>query len=286
MSEPVAKSPLMQSFIVAAKEAAKARAAVLVTGESGAGKTYWAQWLHQQSGAPGQPQVFSGMWCDPAAIAHALNQTGTVILDEVAGLPQAVQRALIELLDRSPKAWVVSLTRDEPVSSVAAGRLMPALLHRIDVFRLGLPPLRARLEDLVPLATELLDEHAKATGKRLAFGRPGLEALSRHDWPGNVRELGNTVVRAASRTLNGWIEPADLALTRPDPTRPLLPPEVPIDLDALERLAIAEALRRVNGNRTHAAKLLGIGLRTLRAKLNSRDVDAGAGLEPELKKSA
>src|SRR5206468_2222374 len=121
------------------------------------------------------------------------------------------------------------------------------------------------------LATGLLDEHGKAIGKRLAFSRPALEALSRYDWPGNVRELNNTVVRAASRTVNGWVEAADLALTRPDPARPLLPPEVPIDLDALERLAIAEALRRVNGNRTHAAKLLGIGLRTLRAKLNGRE---------------
>ena len=285
MSEPIARSQLMQSFVAAAREAARAKAPVLLTGESGAGKTYWARWLHEQGGNGAPAQLFSALWCDPAAIAMSLGNPGTVILDEVASLPQAVQRSLVELLDRAPKAWVVSLTREEPVSAVAAGRLLPALLHRIDVFRLGLPPLRARPEDLAPLASELLEEHARATGKSISLGRTALDALGHYEFPGNVRELSNALVRASARAMHGWIEAHDLALSRSMPARPLLPPDVPIDLDSLERLAIAEALRRVNGNRTHAARLLGIGLRTLRAKLNSRE-HGDAQPEPEMKKSA
>ncbi len=271
MSEPIARGQLMQSFVAAAREAARARAPVLLTGESGAGKTHWAQWLHRQTGRPQPPQVFSALWCDPAAIALALAEAGTVILDEMAGLPHGVQRALIELVDRPHRAWLVSLTREDPVNAVAAGRLLPALLHRIDVFRLGLPPLRARHEDLEALATELLDEQGSASGRRVALGRSALDAMARYDFPGNVRELSNALVRAAARAHHGCVEAHDLALAHPEAARPMLPPELPIDLDSLERLAIAEALRRVNGNRTHAARLLGIGLRTLRAKLNSRE---------------
>jgi DNA-binding NtrC family response regulator len=106
-----------------------------------------------------------------------------------------------------------------------------------------------------------------------------MAALERHPFPGNVRELRNVLQRAVVRCRGGVVEPLHLGL---EATRlmalPSPPGELPLDLASLERLAIVEALRRVRGNRTHAARLLGIGLRTLRNKLRAAR-EAGAPLE-------
>jgi DNA-binding NtrC family response regulator len=144
------------------------------------------------------------------------------------------------------------------------------------------PPLRDRLEDVPALAEHLVTEIATRIGRpapELAAG--ALECLRAYPYPGNVRELANILERALVRCrsprlgaehLDPGLRAAPVA--RAAPRADLhpgdgLPPGLPIELEALERLAITEALRRVGGNRTHAARLLGISLRTLRNKLRA-----------------
>jgi DNA-binding NtrC family response regulator len=157
-----------------------------------------------------------------------------------------------------------------------------------------IPPLRDRPEDVAALAPALLADAAERLARPVpALSDGAFAALRRHPFPGNVRELRNVLERALVRCRGPVLDAAhlDLGPRPPAPSSPAaaevapLPAAgafaagLPLDLDSLERLAIAEALRRVGGNRTHAARLLGIGLRTLRNKLRGFR-DAGVDVEP------
>jgi two-component system response regulator FlrC len=174
------------------------------------------------------------------------------------------------------------------------------LYYRLFVFPIVLPPLRERPDDIPALIDHLLQKLSESLGRPAPVLSEGAQAaLTAYPYPGNVRELGNILERALVRCRVSTLELGHLwqgearelgiadgaapALSPPDgapsvslpprnsggrlPERRFLPEGVPIDLPSLERLAIQEALRRVNGNRTHAARLLGISLRTLRNKL-------------------
>ena len=203
---------------------------------------------------------------------------------------------------------VVATTNRDLAEMVRRGRFRSDLYYRLNVFPIVLPPLRERPEDLPLLAAEILEETA------LELGRPvpqldgaALELLGQHPFPGNVRELRNLLSRALVRCRGGVVgaahlslslvtpvapgpaagtramaDPGELSSPYPDDERarsPSYPPGLPLDLAELERLAVAEALRRMSGNRTHAARLLGIGLRTLRNKLRAYR-ETGVEVEP------
>ena len=199
---------------------------------------------------------------------------------------------------------VIATTNRDLSQMVAAGLFRQDLYYRLDVFPLALPPLRDRREDLPELAAAILDRVASAHGREApVLDGSALRALQSARLPGNVRELGNLLERALVRCRGGVISGAALgALGSPtvslmlaanssaeQPIRALrqessagspglasescqseaaYPAGLPLDLAALEKLAIAEALRRTGGNRTKASQLLGIGLRTLRSRLN------------------
>jgi two-component system response regulator FlrC len=194
---------------------------------------------------------------------------------------------------------IVATTNRDLAEMVRRGEFRSDLFYRLHVFPIVLPPLRERPEDVGPLAARLVAEAARALDRPApALADETLTLLRRQPFPGNVRELRNALERALVRCRGPVLEPRHLAfgpVRGVDPASPLaaapwdapaadpgasapavpprrapfpaFPPELPLDLGQLERLATAEALRRVNGNRTHAARLLGIGLRTLRTKL-------------------
>ena len=217
---------------------------------------------------------------------------GTILLDEVSEMPLLLQAKLLRVLqereiDRVGGARpvpvdvrVIATTNRDLPAMVAAGEFRQDLSYRLDVYPLHLPPLRERREDLPALCDDLLS-HLSAAHERPVppLDPSALRALLAAELRGNVRELGNLLERALVRCKGSPITAALIGLA-PEPApvavRPVasetcvgqFPPDLPLSLDALERLAIAEALRRTDGNRTHAAALLGIGLRTLRNKLN------------------
>jgi len=288
---PVAESPAMREALLAAHDVAPTPTTVLILGESGAGKEILAREIHGRS----QRAAGSFVVLHCAAADRAEGELlagpggpfsraagGTLLLDEVSELSPAAQARLLRLLqerESSPpgaaEARVIATSHHDLPALVESGRFRSDLYYRLNVFPIALPPLRARPEDLLPLAEGLLAEAAEAAGiAPPALGPGARAALVAHPFPGNVRELRNLVERAVVRSRGLAVEPHHLGLTAPPaleaaPSGERLPDGLPLDLGRLERLAIEEALRRVQGNRTHAARLLGIGLRTLRNKLRT-----------------
>jgi two-component system response regulator FlrC len=192
---------------------------------------------------------------------------------------------------------IVATSNRDLGAMVRRGEFRADLYYRLNVFPIVIPPLRERRDDVPALAERLVEEMAREMGRPApSLDDAALAVLRRHDFPGNVRELRNVLERALVRCHGPVLGPATLRLA--DAPHPPAPPEqpapspfslqdAPLDLAALERLAIAEALRRVGGNRTHAARLLGIGLRTLRSKLRAwretgvpLDAAGAAGRQP------
>ncbi len=292
----VAASPAMARIVREAAMVAPTDATVLVSGDSGAGKEKIANFIHAHSARAGGP--FVAVNC--AAIPHTLVESelfghvkgaftgadanrsgrfetasgGTLLLDEIGELPLDVQPKLLRVLEdgayervgesvtRHADARIIACTNRDLEKEVAAGRFREDLFWRLNVFHVHVPPLRERAEDIPELVRVFL---ARA-GKEKARLSPATQALlAAYPWPGNVRELANVIERAAILSSGAVILPEHL----PEKIRAQAPPAPPRDdaqslsVEAAERRAIREALRQTGGNRTEAAKLLGMSRRTL-----------------------
>ena len=264
---------------------------VLIVGETGTGKGYVAHRIHERSPRAAQPfvevngaslsatflesELFGherGAFTDARQAKRGLLEVaarGTVFLDEVGELAMEVQPKLLKVLEERSfrrlggtaelrsEARVLAATNQPLTEQVAAGRFRADLYYRLHVLTLALPPLRERRAELRGLAAGFLPR-----GARLA--PTGLRAIEQYDWPGNLRELKHTLWRAALLAEGAPVEPRHLALPRlPGATSPA----GPLTLAEAERRAIRAALEATEGNRVHAAQLLGIARSTLLEKL-------------------
>jgi DNA-binding NtrC family response regulator len=162
---------------------------------------------------------------------------------------------------------VIAATNADPEARVREGRFREDLLFRLDVIRVAVPPLRARAEDILPLALRFAGEFAAAFGREVAGLRPAAEeALLAHDWPGNVRELRNRVERAVALATSPWLDAADLFPELPRPLEEVLPTLAGV-VEAAERRSIAAALAATGGDVAAAAKRLGVARSTLFEKM-------------------
>jgi len=308
-AEPVARSEAMREVLAAADDVAETPTTVLLLGESGTGKEVLARYIHRRSARTAGPWVAVNCAALPADLLEselfghergaftgaAERRTGrfeqasggTLLLDEVSELPLPLQAKLLRALQEREidrvggqrpipvDVRVIAASNRDVAGMVARGQFRSDLYYRLNVFPIVVPPLRERRDDLPTLVVGLLEEAALEMGRappRLADD--ALDLLAGHDFPGNVRELRNLLQRALVRCRGPVVGSEHLrpGVSRPAPRSTAdtaLPEGLPLDLGSLERLAIREALRRVNGNRTHAARLLGIGLRTLRNKLRA-----------------
>ncbi len=240
-------------------------------------------------------------------------QRGTLLLDEISELPLPLQAKLLRVVQEREvdrlggqrpvpvDVRVIATSNRDLTDMVQRGLFRSDLYYRLNVFPIILPPLRDRLEDLPALAAALVADASRELGRPAPLlDEAALAVLRVNPFLGNVRELRNMLERALVRcrgpvlgaahlglSVGGGQAPALHALKDMAPLAglalgggrsPALKGELPLDLGELERLAIAEALRRVRGNRTHAARLLGIGLRTLRNKLRAYR-EAGVNVE-------
>ncbi|RMD47067.1 MAG: sigma-54-dependent Fis family transcriptional regulator [Alphaproteobacteria bacterium] len=283
---------------------------VLVTGESGAGKTLVARILHDHSDRRGRPLLVvepedllaaEG----PAALA-ARARGGTLLIEEIADLPDPAQARLARLIDTlggegAPR--VVATTQADPEEALAAGRLRQDLFYRLEGVRLEVPPLRQRLDDLPLLAEALLAEGA--AGGELPARRLSAEALAlmrRYSWPGNVRQLANVLRRAAALGRGPEITAAEMQsalAAEPRARREALrargglsetvaeelrayfaahgdllpPPGVWHRVRAeVERPLIEIALEATGGNQQRCAELLGVNRNTLRKRIRELQI--------------
>ena len=232
---------------------------------------------------------------------------GTLLLDEISEVSPRVQAKLLRVLQEREfervggtktikvDVRVLATTNRDLKKAVADGDFRQDLYYRLNVVPLMVPPLRERRDDLMPLAEAMLHAAARSYGIKVrGFSDAAREAMYSHDWPGNVRELQNTIERAVIMAEeNHIIEPSCLGLIHQN-CAVVKVPAVPqqqsmfVDelaeqsedgikpLDVIEREHIFRALEETHGNRTQAASLLKISIRTLRNKLNEYKVECFA----------
>jgi two-component system NtrC family response regulator len=243
--------------------------------------------------------AFTGAAADRPGCFRAADR-GVLLLDEIGDMALPVQAKILRALqqgevtpvgsDRTVRVdvRVVAATHRDLAAAVRDGRFREDLYYRLDVLSIRVPPLRERLADIVPLAEHFLRRAAGgATPKALSAG--AAQALLQHRWPGNARELRNLMERCQALVRHRVIEAADLdggrtapdlaaapaggaAAPAADGAAPALPPdwldaELPAAVERLERLLIAQALARAQGNRAEAARRLGIHRQLLYRKL-------------------
>jgi DNA-binding NtrC family response regulator len=296
----VARSPLMQAVFHDASLIAPSETRVLITGESGVGKEILADVIHAWSLRGAGPLVKINC----AAIPETLLESelfghekgaftgatttrigrfeeadgGTIFLDEIAEMSPPLQAKLLRVTqggkfqrigsnrEVNTNARILAASNRVLEDEVKAGRFREDLFYRLNVVELNIPPLRERREDILPLAAKFIEELTKG---RARFSETVAACLENYAWPGNVRELRNAMERAA------LLSRSELILTEHLPTRVRVIAEqsAPREsgdrekLDEIERLAIMQALRQHDSNRTETARALGISRRALIYKL-------------------
>jgi len=216
-------------------------------------------------------------------IAHE----GTLLLDEITEMPLHLQAKLLRVLQegevdrlggRKPvkvDVRVIATSNRNIEQTVADGGFRQDLFYRLNVVTIKLPPLRHRLVDIEPLSQHFLQKFSDMYHKPSPQVPANVsEKLRQHDWPGNVRELENCMHRAFLMSLDGLLHVENLGFSVPVAPTSNVEVSAAMDMEAgmtirdMERVLIEQTLKHVQGNRTEAAKLLGISIRTLRNKLN------------------
>ena len=217
---------------------------------------------------------------------------GTVFLDEIGDVPSNIQVKLLRILqDRQFERLGSNVTRNVDVRVIAAtnvdlraaleqGRFREDLYYRLNVVPISIPPLRERKDDIPFLAIHFVHKLGKELGATAKdISPPAIDRLLDHPWPGNVRELENTIARSMVLASGDILQPADIRIEAPrnqtlsagQQQTPLLPEGE--TLEHWEQMMIREALRRANGNKSQAARLLGLTRNALRYRLSQMGLD-------------
>jgi two-component system, NtrC family, response regulator AtoC len=309
----VTQSPNMRPVLDLLARAARSNATVLIQGETGTGKEVAARAIHETSGRRAKPFVAVHCAALPDSLLESelfgyekgaftgaagrkpgrieIAQGGTVLLDEIGDVTPQVQVKLLRVLQErsferlggteTVKADVrfVAATHRDLEAMVRAGTFREDLFYRLNVVPIVIPPLRARPEDIEPLALKFLATLASANGRpRMRFEPQALARLREPSWPGNVRQLQNFIERLVVLSDGDTVRLEDVERETARGQGPLqLPPAAPGEtLDGQRRAAEATALRaaldRAGGNRLVAARLLGISRRTLYYKLSAHGI--------------
>lgn len=307
----IGNSHAMQHVHYLIRKVAPSDVPVLISGESGTGKEVAAMAIHRSSQRAGQPIVVKdcttfrkdevmvelfGQCRETLAgtkrsreglLAHA--HKGTLFLDEIGELPLEAQAALLQVMEteryhrvgdhRERRADVrfVFVTGRNLEREVLEGRFLSSLYHRLSAFRIHMCPLRWRKEDISPLAVYFLGL-LRGGAKPRRLSKDALECLFAHDWPGNVRELRNILERVSVLEEDGVLTARSLPLYLAARMQGVEGAKSPCsfpELDEVKRAHILHALEYAGGNRTRAARLLGIGRKTLYAKLLEYRLESG-----------
>ena len=310
----IGKSTAMRSVYDLINRVADSETTVFVTGESGTGKELVAAALHSQSRRRENPFVAINCAAMPegvleselfghtrGAFTDAKNdrpglflqaEGGTLFLDEIGDLPLTLQPKLLRVLQErtvrpvGARSWVpinvrlIVATNRDLESAIEEGRFREDLYYRINVVHIDLPPLRSRAGDVLPLAQHFLRHFAERSGKSvLGISPAAAEKLTAYVWPGNVRELQNCIERSVALARYDQIGVDDL----PDKVRSyrsshvIVPGDDPSELvpmEELERRYIARVMETVGGNKTAAARILGLDRKRLYRMLDRLGIGA------------
>jgi two-component system, NtrC family, response regulator AtoC len=308
----IGRSEPMQEIFAAIERVAPSRATVLLAGESGVGKDLIARAIHFHSPRRDRPLVkincsslpenlmeselfgyekgaFTGAQTSkPGKFEQA--DTGTVFLDEIGDVPAAVQVKLLRILQereferlgsnvtRHIDVRVIAATNQDLRAALEQGTFREDLYYRLNVVPLNIPSLRERKQDIPFLANHFVRKLAPDTGCHVeSITDAAMEKLMAYHWPGNVRELENVIERSLVMCSGAQLDASDIRLeSAPRPRAQNETPFVPegMSLDQLEQEIIREALRRAAGNKSQAARLLGLTRNALRYRLTQMGMEA------------
>ena len=302
----IGNSQVLQQVLRRARAAASTDADVLIEAESGTGKELLSRFIHETSNRSHKPFVAlncaavpehlleselfghaKGAFTDACAAKIGKFESadgGTLLLDEIGEMPLNLQPKLLRILQEREferlgttrsirvNVRVIATTNASLSTMVEQGKFRSDLYYRLNVIPLSIPGLRERVEDIAGLAKHFADKIAAEMGCSAPLLDPGfIEKLEAHTWPGNIRELANFMRRVLSLHRGPAIDEAcfyeefqQCGIGKSVVTQ-MLSPGTPISV--LERMHLENTLASANGNRTHAAIMLGISLRTMRNKI-------------------
>jgi transcriptional regulator with PAS, ATPase and Fis domain len=302
----------MQAVLALVERVAPTNSTVLLGGESGVGKDLIARAIHEHSQRASGPFIKINSTAIPENLLESelfgyekgafsgatgtkpgkfeLADKGTLFLDEIGDVPGAIQVKLLRVLqDREFERLGGTKTLKVDVRLVAAtnrdlraaleeGTFREDLYYRLNVVAIDIPPLREHKEDVPALANFFLERYAKEAGKTIASITPeAMKRLMDYHWPGNIRELQNIIERGVALSAAATLDVADIYLDDPA-KRPPAPGSSPyvlpsgVSLEQWEDEAIREALRHANGNKSQAARALGLSRNALRYRLSKLGV--------------
>ncbi len=316
----IGRSNAMQEIFATIERVAPSRATVLLAGESGVGKDLIARAIHYHSPRRDRPFVkinctalpenlmeselfgyekgaFTGAnTSKPGRFEQA--DTGTAFLDEIGDVPPAIQVKLLRVLQEreferlgSNKTLhidvrIVAATNQDLRAALEQGTFREDLYYRLNVVPINIPPLRERPEDIPFLAEHFVKKLAAANGSRVrSISEEAIQKLMAYHWPGNVRELENIIERSLVLSAGERLDAADIHLdmahrVRQQASADAFLPEG-MSLDDYEQSIIREALRRASGNKSQAARLLGLTRNALRYRLSQMGLDNSKDTGPE-----
>ncbi|GAB6192830.1 sigma-54-dependent transcriptional regulator [Desulfocastanea catecholica] len=298
------KSPAMQKVYSLIEQAAPTNATILITGESGTGKELAARAIHKASQRHDKPFVSINCAAIPEGLMESelfghergaftgadqkrkgkfeLADNGTLLLDELGEMPGPLQAKLLRVLQESQfervggsksvnvDVRIIACTSKDLQREVLAGNFRQDLLYRLQVIPLKMPPLREHKEDIEELCQVFLSECNTLHGRSAHITAEAINCLKQYDFPGNARELRNLIERASVLSRGPEITPADLPT---ELNQHAIQQESDLNLSqqlaTVEKNCLKKALSHSGGNRTEAARLLGISRKNLWEKLKS-----------------
>ncbi len=305
----IGSSPAMKEIFRVIDKVASSNATVLIQGETGTGKERVAEAIHRNSARRDAPFVRMNCASLPDNLLESelfghekgaftgadqmrsgrfeMANDGTLFLDEVGNMSantqakvlRAIQNQEFERLGGSRTIKVdvriIAATNINLETAIKDGRFREDLYYRLNVVTIVVPPLRERLEDIVPLAEHFLKRFARELRRKTtSFSAEAVKRIQEYRWPGNVRELENSVERAVLMCEGDAIRPVDLTLLDREHTVNMTPQLAAdlLNLEQLEKTALLEALKRSNWIQKEAAKLLGISSRVMNYKVHKHGI--------------
>ena len=308
----VGRSPAMQEIFATIERVAPTRATVLIAGESGTGKDLIARAIHYHSPRKERPFVKIDCTTIPENLMESelfgyekgaftganvpkpgkfeTADTGTVFLDEIGDMPAATQVKLLRVLQereferlgsnktRQIDVRVVAATNADLRAALESGEFREDLYYRLNVVPLNVPPLRERKEDIPALVEYFISKYSKElNGRVTSISDEALQVLWSHHWPGNVRELQNVIERTLVLCSGERLEASDVKLDiAPRPNHNADGAVLPagMTLEEHERSLIKKALDQAKGNKSQAARLLGLTRNALRYRLSQMGLES------------
>src|SRR6185295_1095440 len=305
--EIIGRSDVMQEVFRLVEQVAPARSTVLITGESGTGKELIAKAIHEASTRAGRPFVTVNSSNIPSELLESglfeVADGGSIFLDEIGDIPPETQVRLLRVIqereftplgDTAPRrvdVRIIAATNIDLKEAVRQGSFREDLYYRLAVVPIELPPLRDRVEDILPLAQHFIQKYNDENGRNVSdqLAPEVLALLESYSWPGNVRELENTIERAVviapgdeitKECLRSEIsDPKSVAAGHHDGASNIAVGDIGRGINFYEEVRrfeidlIRRALEQTGGHQSRAARLLGMNATTLNSKIKTYNIN-------------